>query len=227
MRPTERIERRHEPRWIASGNSHQVSLLSADGRLSRATIVDISASGIGLRADHGCFSAGMRLRIQVELADEGVELSGVVRFADRYYPRIGLQIDSVDVMDRVIRYMAINGFMMAEVKGDTLFVKGSVKLAAAKVFDAIQGHRKLDLSEVNEISMGGARHVQRMIGAGVKIASCSESVAPRFDSLGICEGARFCVADSPCDLPKTWPMRAEFLARRNRADDPECIDQAA
>lgn len=227
MRPTERIERRHEPRWIASGNSHQVSLLSADGRLSRATIVDISASGIGLRADHGRFSAGMRLRIQVELADEGVELSGVVRFVDRYYPRIGLQIDSVDVMDRVIRHMAINGFMMAEVKGDTLFVKGSVKLAAAKVFDAIRGHRKLDLSGVNEISMGGARHVQRMIGAGVKIASCSESVAPRFESLGICEGARFCVADSPCDLPKTWPMRAEFLARRNRADDPEYVDQAA
>lgn len=227
MRPTERIERRQEPRWIASSNSHQVSLLSADGRLSSATIVDISTSGIGLRADHGRFSAGMRVRVQVELSEEGVELSGVVRFVDRYYPRIGLQIESVDVMERVIRHMAINGFMMAEIKGDTLFVRGAVKLAAAKVFDAIQGHRKVDLSGVNEISMGGARHVQRMTGAGVKIASCSESVAPRFESLGICQGARFCVADSPCDLPKQWPMRAEFLARRSRADDPESIDQAA
>lgn len=221
MRPTERIERRQEPRWIASSSSHQVSLISADGRLSSATIVDISTSGIGLRANHGRFSAGMRVLVQVELAEEGVELSGVVRFVDRYYPRIGLQIESVDVMERILKHMAVSDFMMAEVKGDTLFVKGAVKLAAAKVFEAIQGHRKIDLSGVNEISMAGARHVQQMTLAGVKIACCSESVAPRFGSLGICDEARFCVADSPCDLPKKWPMRPEFLARRNHRDDPE------
>lgn len=227
MRPTERAERRREPRWIASSSGHAASLATADGRVTNATIVDISTSGIGLRADRGCFSAGMHTRVFIDLAEERVELSGTIRFVDRYYPRLGMQIESVDAMERVIRHMAMNGFMLAELKGDTLFLTGSVKLGAAKAFDGIQGHRKVDLSGVSEISMGGARHVLKMTGAGVRIASCSEAVAPRFDSLGICDGARLCVADVPCDLPKKWPMRAEFLARRHRTDNQDEVEQAA
>lgn len=208
-------------RWQASSNKHQVRILAEDGGWLAATLIDISKSGIGLRANRHRFKPGTRTSVKVDLSGEIIEVKGEVRFVDQYYPRIGLQIESTELMEIALQHVESGGFAMAEVRGDTLFVKGSVMLASGNAFNAARGFRKLDLSGVSEISYGGAHHVLQLTQQGVKIACCSASIAPRFDSLGICQGARLCVAKTPCDLPKTWPLSLEFLARLNRADSPD------
>jgi hypothetical protein len=221
------MERRREPRWKASSNKHRAQVLSGYGSWTTATIVDISRSGIGLRIEGYRSKIGTRVRIKIDILGEVFEVWGIVKSTVAFSPRVGFQIESVDVMERIVQKAETAGFLMAEVADDTLVIKGSVTLASAHTLHTIQGHRKIDHSGVTEISIGGAHHIFKILKSGVKITSCSEPVAPRFASMGICLGARLCVADVPFDLPKGWPLRNEFLARRSPLVIPGADDYFA
>lgn len=200
-------ERRMTPRWKASSSRYAALVRHDDGQRSAATIVDVSTAGMGIRADRRCFASGMRVRIDVDMSGERLELQGAVRFVDRFFPRVGIRIESLESMEQVVRQAETLGFLMAEIKGDTLAVHGSLTLAAMKEFAAgARGCRKLDLSGVGAASIAGAGIVSSAARKGAKIDCCSAAIAPLFESLGICR-AQLCVSAQPCDLPKTWPTR--------------------
>lgn len=200
------IDRRRTPRWRAPDYRHQARLQHEDGKVAAATILDVSAAGIGLRADRLHFAAGMRVGLRIEL-DEPIDIVGVVRFVDRLFPRVGLQVDAPAAMAAIVRAAESRGFLMSQLKGDTLALSGRLTLTATKEFDGRRGYRKLDLSGVTGVSVAGAAIVASVARDGARIDRCSESIAPIFESLGIC-GARLCVSPTPCDLSKTWRARS-------------------
>lgn len=199
-------DRRRTPRWRTPDYQQDARIRHEDGKTSAATLLDVSLGGIGLRADRRRFAPGMRVRVAIDLLDETSEVVGAVRFVDRFFPRIGLQVDSPDLMAKVVDQAKNCGFLMSEVKGDTLMVAGRLTLATAKEFDAVRRYRKLDLSGVTAVSVAGAAVVSNIAGGGARIDCCSPAIAPVFESLGICRG-RLCVSPTPCDLPKNWPSR--------------------
>lgn len=202
------MERRRAPRWRAASHHHKVRVRHADGRKSLGSIVDVSHSGIGLRDSRHHFQVGMRVSLEIDLFGEVVEVQGVVRFVDRFYPRIGLHIDSPGLMEKLVGQATSCGFVNSEVKGDTLVVSGSLTLVALKEFDAIRGYRKLDLSAVHEVSVAGAGIVFSIARTKAKVDCCSEAIAPMFDFLGICK-ANVCVSKTPCNLSKKWRVPAK------------------
>lgn len=200
------IDRRRTPRWRAPDYQHQARLQYEDGEATVATVLDVSANGVGVRADRLRFAAGMRARLRIDLLDKAVEIVGIVRFVDRFFPRVGLQVDAPEAMAAIVDRAERCGFLMSELKGDTLALRGRLTLAATKEFAGHHRYRKLDLSGITGASVAGAAIVASVARDGARIERCSEAVSPLFESLGIC-GARLCVAATPCDLPKNWPVR--------------------
>lgn len=200
------IDRRRTPRWRAPDYEQQARVQHADGTTTAATVLDVSATGIGLRADRLRFAVGMRTRLRVDLLGECTEIVGIVRFVDRFFPRVGLQVDATEAMAVIVDRARRCGFLMSQLNGDTLALSGRLTLAATREFDGRREYRKLDLSGVTGVSVAGAAIVASAARNGALIDRCSEAIAPLFDSLGIC-GARLCVSAMPCDLPKAWPAR--------------------
>lgn len=210
-------ERRGAPRWHACSNKFKVRVGFGGGRTSEATLIDVSQTGIGLRVDRQPFRVGMSTHLELDSFGEKIQVRGVVRFVDRFYPRVGLQVESIDTMERILQQVSKRrGFVMTEVKGDTLAVRGSLTHAATSLFSA-RHFRILDLSEVDYVSVAGSNALYDVTSRGVRIKRCSPSIAPFLDSQGICEGARLCTANKPCDLPKAWPTR-----KRGLHSDPAC-----
>lgn len=200
------IDRRRTPRWRAPDYRHQACVRHEGGKESAATVLDISTEGVGIRADRLRFAAGMHARLCLDLLGESVEIAGVVRFVDRFFPRVGLQVAAPAAMAAIVGRAKRCGFLMSELRGDTLALNGRLTLAATREFDGRRGYSKLDLSGVTGVSVAGAAIVASVARNGARIDCCSEAIAPMFDSLGIC-GARLCVAAVPCDLSKHWPAR--------------------
>lgn len=205
-------DRRSAPRWHAAGSKMKAEALLDDGAKLDATIVDVSATGIGLRTDRKRFRIGMTVRLELALNGEKIPLRGSVRFVDRFYPRVGLLIDAPERMGQLVEFAAASDFVMTEVANDCLIVNGRLTHAAIRMFESLRACRTLDLSGVNYVSMGGASIVFGLTQAGMKIKCCSPAIAPFFNSLGICCGARLCVARVPCDLPKRWPTDKNRMA---------------
>lgn len=201
MPPT--AERRASPRWKAASHKHAVVLRNGKGGEVAGMVVDVSARGMGIRADRGAFAPGMRLGLTVDLLGETYRLDGEVRFVDRFFPRIGLRIESVEAMGRLVRRAETGDFLMAQAVGGTLVLHGCLTLMAMRELGATDC-RQLDLSRVRNASIAGAGIVSMAAGRGVRIACCSEPIAPLFEALGICR-AGICVSAEPCDLPKAWP----------------------
>jgi hypothetical protein len=200
------IDRRRTPRWRAPDYQQQARVQHEDGTATAATVLDVSATGIGIRAERLRFAAGMRARLRIDLLGESFEIGGGVRFVDRFFPRVGLQIDTPGAMDAIVARAESCGFLMSQLNGDTLSLSGRLTLAATREFHGRREYRKLDLSGVTGASVAGAAIVASVARNGARIDRCSEFIAPIFDSLGIC-GARLCVSATPCDLPKAWPVR--------------------
>jgi hypothetical protein len=196
-------ERRRALRWRACSHQHTVRVRRADGGKSVATVVDVSKTGVGLRDNRRNFAVGMRVALEMDLHGETIEANGVVRFIDRFFPRIGIHIDSNGVMEKAIRHAERRGFVASEARGDTLAISGSLTLSALKEFKSAPGYRKLDLSGVREASVAGASIVLGAARKGARIDCCSRTIAPLFDTMGICD-AGVCVSRAPCDLPKNW-----------------------
>lgn len=196
-------DRRTGPRWKAASHQHRVDLVSGGGRTVTGMLIDISAKGMGIRADRGRFAAGMRVRVETDLLGGPIQVQGVVRHVDRFFPRIGVQIDAADVMAKLLSRAEAGGFLMTRADGDTLALSGSLTLAGLRELGATTC-RRLDLSRVSDVSVAGAGIVSLVAGKGARIACCSEPIAPLFDALGICR-AGYCVSATPCDLPKAWP----------------------
>lgn len=200
------IERRKEPRWGAHSLGHKARVRHEDGSCSEALIIDVSRGGIGIRADRRRFHAGARVGVEIDLSGTTLEVPCVVRFVDRFFPRIGLVGESPAAMDEVVEHARRVGFLMFEVRHDTLAVHGRLTLAAKSAFKtAAQRVRKLDLAGVEEASVAGAAIVLDLARRGARIDRCSGAIAPLFDSLGICR-ANVCTSADPCDLPKKWPL---------------------
>jgi hypothetical protein len=199
-----RTERRVPPRWRAASHKHQVRLRCEDGRTVSGTILDLCRSGLGLRVDRNGVAVGMRVRVTSDLPGETVDIRGVVSFVDRFFPHVGLRMESDGLMERLVAKAEAGGFLMSEGRGDTLALAGSLTLAAIRELDTAADFRKLDLSRVGEVSVAGAGIVSMAAGRGARIDCCSEAIAPLFDSLGICK-AGLCCSATPCDLPKAWP----------------------
>lgn len=199
-----RHERRKTPRWKAASHRYPIRVRRDDGRTISGVIVDISVEGLGLRIERLALSPGMSVRILAELLGEAIDVRGVVRFVDRFFPRAGLQVDAAEIMGRLVARAETGGFLMAEGRGDTLALAGSLTLAARKELDAAACYRSLDLSRIATVSIAGAGIVSAAAGRGTRIECCSAAIAPLFDSLGICR-AGLCVSPTPCDLPKAWP----------------------
>lgn len=194
-------ERRRDSRWKAHDYRHKIREWHDGSSRSEAIVVDVSKHGIGLRADRRCYNAGMQVWLEIPLSDESIRIPGVVRFVDPFFPRVGLQMDASELMEKVVEHARSRGFLMLEVKEDTLLVHGHLTLTAAKEFAVAGKYRKLDLSRVGKASVAGAGIIFNTARSGARIDRCSGAIAPLFDSLGICSG-KVCVAQEPCDLPK-------------------------
>lgn len=199
------IERRQEPRWGAHSLGYKARVRHEDGSTSEALIIDVSRGGIGIRADRRRFTARSRVWMEIDLVGEVVEVPCAVRFVDRFFPRVGLCTESPEAMEKVVEHAKQIGFLMFEVRNDTLAIHGKLTMAAIRESAVIRRCRKLDLAGVEEASVAGAAIVLKMARRGARIDRCSAAIAPLFDSLGICS-AKLCVAAEPCDLPKTWPL---------------------
>ncbi len=196
-------ERRAGPRWKAATHQHRVGLGGGNGGALAGMLIDISAKGLGIRADREGFVVGMRVSVETDLLGSPTRVQGVVRNVDRFFPRIGVQIDAADLMAKLLLRAEAGGFLMTRAAGDTLALHGSLTLAGLRELGATTC-RQLDLSGLSDVSVAGAGIVSLVAGKGARIACCSEPIAPLFDALGICR-AGDCVSATPCALPKAWP----------------------
>ncbi len=201
-------ERRAEARWKVSRNRHEVEVRLASGNVVPAVLVDLSHRGIGLRADRRYFKHSMPVKIRLGLVGEHFDVPCAVRFVDDYYPRVGVEVMTPHLMERAVEIATQNDFLKVELCNDTLVAHGALTYAVLKEFEAgvRRGARRMDLSQVSDLSLAGIASIRKVAKEGVKIRCCSEAIAPSLDRLKVCASG-LCDPGKPCawDGPKRKP----------------------